>query len=396
MNQKKRKLLVMPLLVIPFLTMAFWAMGGGTEDEKKDERNSGLNLQLPNAKLKDDLAENKLSFYEDAERDSLKAEEKIKNDPFFQVHEKKDSSWAAPSRSSFFDPSPQHGSGYQDPNEEKVYAKLRQLQAQISTTSPKKDVLHPELLPGARIDPDDVTRLENLLKRGDSDTGGDPQMKELNQMMDKILDIQHPERVKDRSTEKVSQKEEKWYSVETGNGSYSISLMDSTVPGEQANAFYGTDGERAGLSHNAIEAVIHETQTLVDGSIVKIRLLEDVTINQATVPKGSFVYGQAFLQGERLNVRINSIRNESSILPVKLAVYDLDGIEGIHIPGAITRDVANQSTDKSISNIEMTSIDPSFKAQAATAGVNAAKSLLTKKAKLVRVTVKAGYKVLLK
>jgi hypothetical protein len=83
-------------------------------------------------------------------------------------------------------------------------------------------------------------------------------------------------------------------------------------------------------------------------------------------------------------------------LPVKLAVYDLDGIEGIHIPGAITRDVANQSTDKSISNIEMTSIDPSFKAQAATAGVNAAKSLLTKKAKLVRVTVKAGYTVLLK
>jgi conjugative transposon TraM protein len=396
MNQKKRKLLVMPLLVIPFLTMAFWAMGGGTEDEKKDERNSGLNLQLPNAKLKDDLAENKLSFYEDAERDSLKAEEKIKNDPFFQVHKKKDSSWAAPSRSSFFDPSPQHGSGYQDPNEEKVYAKLRQLQAQISTTSPKKDVLHPELLPGARIDPNDVTRLENLLKRGDSDTGGDPQMKELNQMMDKILDIQHPERVKDRSTEKVSQKEEKWYSVETGNGSYSISLMDSTVPEEQVNAFYGVDGERAGLSHNAIEAVIHETQTLVDGSIVKIRLLEDVTINQAMVPRGSFVYGQAFLQGERLNVRINSIRNESSILPVKLAVYDLDGIEGIHIPGAITRDVASQSADKSISNIEMTSIDPSFKAQAATAGVNAAKSLLTKKAKLVRVTVKAGYKVLLK
>jgi conjugative transposon TraM protein len=396
MNQKKRKLLVMPLLVIPFLTMAFWALGGGTEDEKKDERNSGLNLQLPNAKLKDDPAENKLSFYEDAERDSLKAEEKIKNDPFFQVHEKKDSSWAAPSRSSFFDPSPQHGSGYQDPNEEKVYAKLRQLQAQINTTSPKKDVLHPEVLPGARVDPDDVSRLKNLLRRGDSDTSGDPQMKELNQMMDKILDIQHPERVKDRSTEKVSQKEEKWYSVETGNGSYSISLMDSTVPGEQVNAFYGVDGERAGLSHNAIEAVIHETQTLVDGSIVKIRLLEDVTINQATVPKGSFVYGQAFLQGERLNVRINSIRNESSILPVKLAVYDLDGIEGIHIPGAITRDVANQSTDKSISNIEMTSIDPSFKAQAATAGVNAAKSLLTKKAKLVRVTVKAGYKVLLK
>jgi hypothetical protein len=44
----------------------------------------------------------------------------------------------------------------------------------------------------------------------------------------------------------------------------------------------------------------------------------------------------------------------------------------------------------------MNSIDPSFKVQATTAGINAAKSLLTKKAKLVKVTVKAGYKVLLK
>jgi hypothetical protein len=97
-----------------------------------------------------------------------------------------------------------------------------------------------------------------------------------------------------------------------------------------------------------------------------------------------------------LIIQVTSIRSESSIFPVKLSVYDLDGIEGVHIPGAITRDVARQSADRSISSIEMTSIDPSFKAQAATAGVNAAKSLLSKKTKLVRVTVKAGYNVLLK
>jgi conjugative transposon TraM protein len=395
MNRKKRALLVMPLLVVPFLTMAFWAMGGGKGAEKKDRQNSGLNLQLPNAKLKDDRAENKLSFYEDAARDSLKAEEKIKNDPFFQLQAKKDSSWESTSHGSVFEPD-SHGSDYQDPNEEKVYAKLKQLQVQMNTTAPKKEVLPPEVLPGPRVNPEDVMRLENLVKRGVIDTGGDPQMKELNQMMDKILDIQHPERVKERRAEKVVQKDEKWYSVEGGETSCSISLMDSTGPAQQVNAFYGTDGAPAGLSHNAIKAVIHETQNLVDGSIVKIRLLEDVTINQGGVPKGSFIYGKASLQGERLIVQINSIRNESSVFPVKLAVYDLDGIEGIHIPGAITREVASQSADKSISSIEMTSIDPSLKAQAATAGVNTARSLLIKKAKLVRVTVKAGYAVLLK
>lgn len=395
MNQKKRKLLVMPLLVIPFLTMAFWAMGGGKDSVKKEERNSGLNLQLPSAKLKDDRAENKLSFYEDAERDSLKAEEKIKTDPFYQVHQKKDSSWPVSPRSALYDPVPP-GSGYQDPNEEKVYAKLRQLQEQMNATNSKKEVATSDLPPAARVSADDVSRLESILKRGDSNTGGDPQVKELNQMMDKILEIQHPERVKVKASGEHLQNEEKWYPVEGGKSSCSISLMDSVAPDQQPNAFYGVDHELSEFSHNAIAAVIHETQTLVDGSIVKIRLLEDVRINDATIARGSFIYGKASLQGERLIIQVTSIRSESSIFPVKLSVYDLDGIEGVHIPGAITRDVARQSADRSISSIEMTSIDPSFKAQAATAGVNAAKSLLSKKTKLVRVTVKAGYNVLLK
>jgi hypothetical protein len=46
--------------------------------------------------------------------------------------------------------------------------------------------------------------------------------------------------------------------------------------------------------------------------------------------------------------------------------------------------------------MELTSVDPSLKAQAAATGITAAKSLLSKKIKQVKVTVKAGYKVLLK
>ena len=46
--------------------------------------------------------------------------------------------------------------------------------------------------------------------------------------------------------------------------------------------------------------------------------------------------------------------------------------------------------------LEVTSLDPSLKAQAASAGLSAVKTLLSKKARLVKVTVAAGYKVLLK
>jgi len=58
--------------------------------------------------------------------------------------------------------------------------------------------------------------------------------------------------------------------------------------------------------------------------------------------------------------------------------------------------VAKQSADNSLQLMELSTMDPSFKAQAATAGIGAAKSFLSKKVKQVKVMVKAGYKVLLK
>lgn len=79
-----------------------------------------------------------------------------------------------------------------------------------------------------------------------------------------------------------------------------------------------------------------------------------------------------------------------------LSVFDMDGMEGMYMPGAISRDVAKQSTDQTIQGIGLTSLDPSLAVQAASAGIDATKNLLSKKVKLVRVTIKAGYRVLLR
>jgi hypothetical protein len=90
------------------------------------------------------------------------------------------------------------------------------------------------------------------------------------------------------------------------------------------------------------------------------------------------------------------VRYGQNIFPVSLSVYDMDGLAGIYIPGAITRDVAKQTGDEAIQGIGLTTLDPSLGAQAASAGIQAAKTLISKKVKLVRVVVKAGYQVLLK
>jgi len=85
-NERKRKmLLVLPLLIIPFLTLAFWALGGGKGNaNKKQIYESGLNLALPSSKLMEDKLTDKLSFYDKADKDSLKMEEWMRNDPYYK------------------------------------------------------------------------------------------------------------------------------------------------------------------------------------------------------------------------------------------------------------------------------------------------------------------------
>ncbi len=141
---------------------------------------------------------------------------------------------------------------------------------------------------------------------------------------------------------------------------------------------------------------MHETQTLVSGSTVKLRLKNDIYINGILIPKNNFIYGTASLENERLNIVITSVRFQNNLLPVVLQVYDMDGITGIYIPGAVSKDALKESAQQSMQGVELTPLDPSVAAQVTTAGISAAKNLLSKRSKLIKVTLKAGYKVLLR
>ena len=231
----------------------------------------------------------------------------------------------------------------------------------------------------------EVNRLETMMNMMQKGSDEDPEIKKLETTLDKILDIQHPERVKERMKDKVT---------DGSSNSFSISLLavDDTI----VNGFYGIEDKISFKESNAVKAVIHEEQVLVNGAVIKLRLLQDIFINHHKIPAGNFVYGIVSLNGERLQIQINSIRHENNLFNIKMEVHDMDGLPGIYIPGNITRDVAKQTTNNNLQLIELSTMDPSLKAQAASAGMNAAKSLLSKKVKLVKVKIKAGYKVLLK
>jgi len=147
---------------------------------------------------------------------------------------------------------------------------------------------------------------------------------------------------------------------------------------------------------NTIQAVVHEDQTLVSGAVIKLRLLDAIYVNGKMIPKGSFVYGTCALNNERLDIKIASIRYLNNIFPVALSVYDLDGMEGLYVPGSIGRDAAKNGMGDAVQSMQLMSMDQSVGTQAASAGIEAAKGLFNHKVKQIKIKVKAGYQVLLK
>ena len=419
---RQRKLfIVLPILVLPFMTLLFWALGGGkTTSADTQQAQVGFNMQLPEVNSNNDKPLDKLSYYEKAASDSSKMQQLMDNDPYYvkhpdtSLHQRLDTmligSRYGYSKGSRRNAPISYTSGYADPNETKVNRKLAELDAALNKVTVSevnaKDNVSKGYSVNASVSSGDVDRLEQMMQTMNQKDGGDPEMQQLSSMMEKILDIQHPDRVREKIKQTSEARKGEVFAVAVNKENNPVSLLENrrsvkyrdTNPNftSQSNGFYSlADSTSLNDNQNAVQAVIHQTQTLVNGSTVKLRLVNDVYINGILIPKNNFIFGTAGLDGERLGIKVNSIRYHNSLFPVKLSAYDMDGMSGVYVPGAITRDVAKQSADRAAQQIGLTTLDPSIGAQAASAGIEAAKTLFNKKVRLVKVIVKAGYQMLL-
>lgn len=409
--KKRKMLLLIPLLVVPFITLLFWSLGGGQgQGEERMQPVEGINFNLPGAALKEEKGLNKLSFYELAQKDSLALEERLKSDVYWKGadSEKVQLPAVLPSDEMNLD---RYGntssaglktSPYQASNkkpEDQLLDKLAQLQKSLeggevvegAPPTKKQEIENTEGFT------DQVDRLAEMMEAMNSGSGEDPEMAQLQSTLEKLLDVQHPQRVRERLKAASRQHPQKVYAVSRASQAARVSLMDTTPSSNQvALKFYTYSQQMNESQKSSVEAVVHQTQVLVTGSVVRLRLLGDLLIGGNLLSKGSFVFALATLNGERLELAVPSVRIGSALYPVKMQGYDLDGLPGIWVPGAIPREVAKQSVDDWVNQLEIGSLDPTLKAQAASAGIGAVKSLLSRKVKQVKVTVKAGYQLLLK
>ena len=151
---------------------------------------------------------------------------------------------------------------------------------------------------------------------------------------------------------------------------------------------------------NSIRACVYQSVTLTNGKELPIRLLEAMQAGDVVIPANTVVTGSCRISGERMEVTVHSIQYAGTIIPVELQVYDTDGQPGISVPGndalSAAKEIAATLANSAGTSITITDDAGSQLATDMGKGlIQGASQFISKKMNTVKITLKAGYRLLL-
>ncbi|MES2456843.1 MAG: conjugative transposon protein TraM [Bacteroidota bacterium] len=337
----RRKLLfIVPIAVILLGLTGYGLYEWQNSKAEKAAPKKGINTALPAAQFTEKEPEGKMAYYDKARQDSTH-------------NDTAGLSYAAEKMG--FGKRP-------DDQTARITEKLAAINREINTPYVAPKTYAPGLpvssVQQAAPISKDVDRLETLMKNMQEHSGADdPEMVQLNTMMDKILQIQNPDIVRNE--------------------------VKAMVP-PAADTLFKT-----------ISAEIASAQKVTQGSVVEIRLLDSVLLNGQRIPKGHTLFGLASFSNQRMNLEIKNIRLGNQVIPVNLTVYDKrDAMVGIFAPEALLSEAIASGGSGAIGSLGISGFD--LTTQLAGAGIDAAKSLLTKKIKRIKQPLKGGYPLLIR
>ncbi|MDR0756755.1 MAG: conjugative transposon protein TraM [Tannerella sp.] len=164
--------------------------------------------------------------------------------------------------------------------------------------------------------------------------------------------------------------------------------------------FITAAGNEGVQDKNSIRACVYQMVTLTSGKELQIRLLEPMRAGDILIPANTVITGTCRIGGERMEVTINSIQYADNIIPVEISVYDTDGLRGISVPGSdeikAAKEVASTLANSAGTGIMIS--DNAGSQLAADMGkglIQGASQYVSKKLSVVKVTLKANYRILL-
>lgn len=194
------------------------------------------------------------------------------------------------------------------------------------------------------------------------------------------------------------EKDRKVMPVNQVNRNVVSSLSAST---DNTRSFSTAVGTKRTNFKNTISACVATDQSVTDGQSVRLRTLESMWIGNSLLPKNTNIVGAARLQGERLEIKIESIEALGCIMEVDLSVYDSDGQEGINIPNSMESDAlheigANMGSTMGSSINLTTNAGAQLASDVGKGLINGVSQYLNKKLRTPKIHLKSGYKIMLR
>lgn len=313
---------IIPLILLPFIFIFNYLFMNFLPEEKKQsllEDKQELNMSLPDPNLDkiniDDKMDNLKNTFED-ETDYTAISENIKE-------------------------------GEVNNNvEESLYtgqeaAELIRLQDSLKAIRGKRNAFS-DYIPGrnskASQESERLAQQKRYLQKAPVDESEDQFMREM-KMLDSVL---NPEKyIKEEVIENVKPVEEP----------KDIKIVKNAQ--NMSSPYFNTISE--GETEKNIEGLLDEKIKVYPGSRIRIKLQNDIVIDEIEVKANSYIYGIVSSFGaQRINVTVNSIAVNNMIYDVSLEVYDLDGIQGLYVPSSKFRDFTQSLGSQSAQSTQNT------------------------------------------
>lgn len=401
-EEKRRiaKFVVYPLFFLIFAGFILLVYSPTEKERAEAEKGKGFNTEIPSPE-ETRMEGNKVSAYE---QESLAGKERMRKDTFQEMSElfnrkKDDTARIAEERVNVELPPA--------PETVKPHSPVRSSAAAYRSMNRSLHTIYE-----SRDSPQDrelLRRIESLEKRQAVEhTDGGPALEEKMVLMEKSYELaaryngkqgtaaapvaDRKERTAARPVKQVRRQAVSSLSQPPGGR--------EPAAGERNTGFHTPVGKVLTSDRNTIAACVHGTQTVSDGQTLRLRLLEPMAVDDRFIPKGTVLVGGTRIQGERLDIAIETVEYKGTVIPVELEVYDADGRQGIPVPNSMeydaVREIASNMGTSMGSGINISTDAGAQMASDVGKGViQGVSQYVTKKMRTVKVTLKAGHRLLL-
>lgn len=406
LQEKRRymKFAVYPLFFLIFAGIVLLIYSPTEKEKAEAEKERGFNTEIPSPE-ESRMEGNKVSAYE---REALSKKERGRKDTFLEMSElfnrNKDRKDTIPSVDSGVNlelPSVPETVQTHNPVRSSTSAYHDMNRSLTTIYTPRETSREEELL----------RRIKELEKRQDMEPSQEQSLEEKMALMEKSYELaaryngkQTPsvtptddrkDRTSVKPVKRIRQEVVSSLAQPVSDGDFIAGTSE-----ERNTGFHTPVGRTPVSDRNTIAACVHGTQTVSDGQALRVRLLEAMAVDDRLIPKGTVLTGGTRIQGERMDVVITNVEYQGTVIPVELEVYDADGQQGILVPNSLEYDAVREIA-AGMGGSMGSSISISTDAGAQIASdlgkgvIQGVSQYITKKMSTVKVTLKAGHRLLL-